>query len=72
MRTSACNQLAGRMTRIRQGTRLDEIKLLLAGGERIVCIVSSDRALALRLQPGGAAVAQGHGEYRSSDRTQGR
>ena len=57
MRTSARNQFTGRITHIQWGTHLCEVKLQLAGGESILCIVSCDRALGLRLQLGGIAFA---------------
>jgi molybdate transport system regulatory protein len=57
MRTSARNQFTGRLTHIRWGTALCEVELQLTGGERIVCMVSSDRAITLRLQLGGVAFA---------------
>jgi molybdate transport system regulatory protein len=57
MRTSARNQFCGRLIHIRWGTALCEVELQLTGGERIVCMVSSDRAITLRLQLGGVAFA---------------
>lgn len=57
MRTSARNHFTGRITHIRQGTNSDEVELQLAGGERIVCMVTSDRALTLKLRAGGTAFA---------------
>ena len=57
MRTSARNQFTGRITHIRWGTAICEVKLQLTGGECVLCIVSCDRALGLRLQLGGTAFA---------------
>ena len=57
MRTSACNQLTGRMIHIKHGTTNAEVELQLPGGECIVCMLSSDRVLTLRLRVGGAAFA---------------
>jgi molybdate transport system regulatory protein len=57
MRTSAGNQFIGRMTHIRRGNSTDEVELQLTGGDCIVCAVTCDRALMLRLQIGGMAFA---------------
>lgn len=57
MPTSARNCFAARIIHIRQAAASAEVELLLPGGERIVCVVTSNRALTLRLQPGGAAHA---------------
>jgi molybdate transport system regulatory protein len=57
LQTSARNCLAGRMVHIRCEGIYDEIELQLAGGDRIVCLITSDRALKLRLQAGAPAYA---------------
>lgn len=45
------------MVRIRREAATEEIELQLNGGERIVCLVTSNRALSLRLRVGGGACA---------------
>lgn len=57
MRTSARNHFTGRIIHIRQGTNFDEVELQLCGGERIVCMLTSERALTLKLRAGGTAFA---------------
>jgi molybdate transport system regulatory protein len=57
MQTSARNCLAGRMIHIRRGMATDEVELQTAGGARITCVLTSDRALSLRLQLGRTVYA---------------
>ena len=57
MLTSARNNFTGRITHIRRGMANDEIQLALAGGERIVTLITSDRSLAMRLEAGREAIA---------------
>lgn len=57
MRTSARNQFAGRVTAIRSGAVNDEVELELAGGERLVAIVTHESVENLALKPGGRAIA---------------
>jgi molybdate transport system regulatory protein len=56
MLTSARNQFSARITHISRGMANDEIQLALAGGERIVTLITSDRSLAMRLEAGRDAV----------------
>ena len=56
MLTSARNQFSGRITHISRGMANDEIQLALAGGERIVTLITSDRSLAMRLEAGRDAI----------------
>ena len=56
MLTSARNEFSGRIRHISRGMVNDEIELVLAGGERIVTIITSNRSLAMRLQAGRDAM----------------
>jgi molybdate transport system regulatory protein len=56
MLTSALNQFNGRIRHISRGMVNDEIELILAGGERIVTIITSNRSLAMRLEAGRDAI----------------
>ncbi|WP_036171373.1 TOBE domain-containing protein [Massilia sp. 9096] len=57
MKTSARNQFFGTVTRIQSGAVNDEIELDIAGGQRIVAIVTRDSTEHLGLQPGRQAFA---------------
>ena len=59
MQTSARNCFAGRMIHIRRGmaTATDEVELQTAGGARITCVLTTDRALGLGLELGGMVYA---------------
>jgi molybdate transport system ATP-binding protein len=57
VKTSARNQLAGTVRSVNPGAVNDEIELELAGGRRIVAIVTHDSAMSLGLVPGAAAFA---------------
>jgi molybdate transport system regulatory protein len=57
MKTSARNQFFGKVSRIRQGAVNDEVELEIAGGHRLVAIVTRDSSESLGLQPGAAAFA---------------
>jgi molybdate transport system regulatory protein len=57
MLTSARNRFTGRIVHIRRGMANDEIQLALAGGERILCLITSDRSLTMRLELGRDAIA---------------
>jgi molybdate transport system regulatory protein len=57
MQTSARNCFAGRMVHIRRGLATDVVELQTAAGTRITCVLTSDRALALGLEPGRTAYA---------------
>lgn len=57
MKTSARNQFFGTVTRVRPGAVNDEIELDIAGGHRIVAIVTRESTENLGLQPGRQAFA---------------
>ena len=57
MKTSARNQFFGTVTRVRAGAVNDEIELDIAGGHRIVAIVTRESTESLGLQPGRQAFA---------------
>ncbi|MDR5739144.1 MULTISPECIES: TOBE domain-containing protein [unclassified Caballeronia] len=57
LRTSARNQLAGKVTRITRGAVNDEIALGLPGGQTIVAVVTHESTEALGLAEGGDAFA---------------
>jgi molybdate transport system regulatory protein len=56
MLTSERNQFTGRITHISRGMTNDEIQVVLAGGERIVTLITSNRSLAMRLEAGRDAI----------------
>jgi molybdate transport system regulatory protein len=57
MKTSARNQFFGTVARVRAGAVNDEIELDIAGGHRIVAIVTHESTESLGLQPGRQAFA---------------
>lgn len=57
MKTSARNQFFGTVTRVQPGAVNDEVELDIAGGHRIVAIVTRDSTEHLGLQPGRQAFA---------------
>jgi len=57
MKTSARNQFLGKVTQVRQGAVNDEIELEVAGGQKIVAIVTHESTDGLGLQPGADAFA---------------
>ncbi|KHK60298.1 ModE family transcriptional regulator [Burkholderia sp. A9] len=57
MKTSARNQLFGKVESIVRGTVNDEATLVLPGGQVIVAVLTHESADALGLQPGAAACA---------------
>ncbi|WP_244816836.1 TOBE domain-containing protein [Caballeronia sp. Lep1P3] len=57
MKTSARNQLAGKVTKITRGAVNDEIELGLPGGQTIVAVVTHESTEALDLREGGDAFA---------------
>jgi molybdate transport system regulatory protein len=57
MRTSARNQFFGTVSRVAQGAVNDEIELDIAGGQKIVAIVTRESAENLALAPGRQAFA---------------
>jgi molybdate transport system regulatory protein len=57
MKTSARNQLAGKVTKVTRGAVNDEIELGLPGGQTIVAVVTHESTEALNLKEGSEAVA---------------
>ncbi|HKT64457.1 TOBE domain-containing protein [Burkholderia sp. 22313] len=57
MKTSARNQLFGKVESIVRGTVNDEVTLVLPGGQAIVAVLTHESADALGLQPGAHACA---------------
>ncbi|SAK83153.1 ModE family transcriptional regulator [Caballeronia catudaia] len=57
MKTSARNQLAGKVTKITRGAVNDEIELGLPGGQVIVAVVTHESTQTLGLKEGGDAFA---------------
>jgi molybdate transport system regulatory protein len=57
MRTSARNQLAGKVATVTRGTVNDEVQLALPGGQTVVAVVTHESTEALGLVPGRDAVA---------------
>ncbi|EDT38754.1 TOBE domain-containing protein [Burkholderia ambifaria] len=57
MKTSARNQLFGKVESIVRGTVNDEVTLVLPGGQVIVAVLTHESADALGLEPGAAACA---------------
>jgi molybdate transport system ATP-binding protein len=57
VKTSARNQLAGTVRGVKAGAVNDEIEIELAGGQRIVAIVTHESAASLGLMAGAAAFA---------------
>ncbi|WP_317203293.1 TOBE domain-containing protein [Janthinobacterium sp.] len=57
LRTTARNQFMGRVARVRQGAVNDEIELALAGGQKLVAIVTRESSEGLGLVPGAPAYA---------------
>ncbi|ACC73516.1 TOBE domain-containing protein [Paraburkholderia phymatum] len=57
MKTSARNQLYGKVSAIQRGTVNDEIALALPGGQRVVAIVTHESTETLALAVGAEAVA---------------
>ncbi|MFV0926233.1 MULTISPECIES: TOBE domain-containing protein [Pseudomonas] len=57
LRTSARNQLHGRVSAIRAQGRIDTVDLTLAGGLRIEAQITHDSTLRLELEPGTPVVA---------------
>lgn len=57
MRTSARNQLAGKVTRVTRGAVNDEVELALAGGQTIVAVLTHESTEALGITPGSDAFA---------------
>jgi molybdate transport system regulatory protein len=57
MKTSARNQLTGKVTKVTRGAVNDEIELGLPGGQTIVAVVTHESTEALSLKEGGDAIA---------------
>lgn len=57
MLTSARNQFAGKVTRIKSGAVNDEIQVKLTGGDKLVSIITHESVENLRLETGTAVVA---------------
>lgn len=57
MLTSARNEFPGKVTAIQEGAVNDEIELTLAGGDRIVAVITRQSTLALGLKIGSEAIA---------------
>jgi molybdate transport system regulatory protein len=57
MLTSARNHFAGTVTRLKRGAVNDEVQLTLAGGERIVSVVTRESVKTLNLRLGAEAIA---------------
>jgi molybdate transport system regulatory protein len=57
MRTSARNQWAGKVSRLRRGAVNDEVEIKLAGGERIVAVITHESRENLGLEVGSEAFA---------------
>ena len=57
MRTSARNQFLGKVTHVKQGAVNDEIELEIAGGQKIVAIVTQESTKGLGLRIGAEAFA---------------
>lgn len=57
MKTSARNQFFGKITLVKKGAVNDEIELEVAGGQKIVAIVTHESTENLRLRPGAEAYA---------------
>jgi molybdate transport system regulatory protein len=57
MLTSARNQLTGKVSAIHSGVVNDEVEITLAGGERIVAIITRESTRSLGLIPGKEALA---------------
>lgn len=57
MKTSARNQFAGTVSRVQEGAINAEIELTLAGGQKIVAMITRESMARLNLHPGKPAVA---------------
>lgn len=57
MKTSARNQFAGRVVAVKRGAVNDEIEIDIAGGQRIVAVVTHESTESLGLKVGREAVA---------------
>ena len=57
MKTSARNELSGRVSSLAAGAVNDEVELTLAAGQRVVAVVTHESASRLGLAPGAEAFA---------------
>lgn len=57
LKTTARNQFIGHVTQVKRGTVNDEIELAVAGGQKIVAIVTHESTDGLDLMPGACAYA---------------
>jgi molybdate transport system regulatory protein len=57
MKTSARNQFAGKVVKVKAGAVNDEVELEIPGGEKIVAIVTHESTESLGLKPGADAFA---------------
>jgi len=57
MKTSARNQFVGTVTSLRSGAVNDEVELTLAGGQRIVAVLTQESTQSLGLRPKATAIA---------------
>jgi molybdate transport system regulatory protein len=57
MKTSARNQLVGTVTSVRSGAVNDEVEITLAGGQRIVAVVTQESTQSLGLKTKATAIA---------------
>lgn len=57
MKTSARNQFAGRVVAVKRGAVNDEIEIDIAGGQRIVAVVTHESTESLGLKAGREAIA---------------
>lgn len=57
MLTSARNEFSGKVSQIRPGAVNDEIEITLAGGDRIVAVITQESTRSLGLKVGGDAIA---------------
>jgi molybdate transport system regulatory protein len=57
MKTSARNQLSGTVRQIKSGAVNDAVEVELAGGDKLVAVITSDSTKNLRLAPGSNVVA---------------
>jgi molybdate transport system regulatory protein len=57
LKTSARNQFAGNVTQVRRGAVNDEIELEVAGGQKIIAVITHESTDALELRAGSQAFA---------------
>jgi molybdate transport system regulatory protein len=57
MKTSARNQFLGKVSQVKRGAVNDEVELEIAGGLKIVAVITHDSSEDLGLQPGAEAFA---------------